>query len=186
MASIRLTNLDRDNVVAAALTSAFAERRASLDLAADRLGRTCYDSVFKASERKAAAAMPKGWLRLDSCLRFNVGGLDVVLNLVGEGVPVPGGAGRDCRRLGAVADPDLVGAVQAHLADVERLKDDRAKAKSSLRALLYSVSTVKALRELWPEGEPFLAGLASKAGAPGLPAPQISELNAMLGLKEAA
>lgn len=186
MASVRLTNMDRDNIVSAALTSAFKERSAALKVAADKLGRACYEAVFKPAERRAAAAMPKGWLQMDACLRFNVGGLDVVLNLLGEGLPVPAGSGRYCQRLGAISEPDLVSAVQSHLADVERLKEDRAKAKSSLKALLYSVSTLKALRELWPEGEPFLAGLSNKAGAPGLPAPQISELNAMLGLKEAA
>ena len=185
--SIRLTNYDRDNVAASAITAAFKAREAALEIEADRLGRLCYEAVFSAAARKAAKAMPKDWLRMDACLGFNVGGMSIKLNLLDEGVPVPYTRGGYCNnRLGVVTEPDLVQAVTTYLSDVETLKSDREKARSSLKGLLYSVSTLKALRETWPEGEPFFQGLTRKSGAPGLPAPQITELNAMLGLEKAA
>jgi hypothetical protein len=185
--SIRLTNYDRDAVIAAALEASFKDRSAALKAAADKLGRRCYEVVFSAPLRKSAAAMPAGWLSLDTCLRFNVAGMDVRLSLLGEGLPVPHRASGYCERLGAITDEDTVAAIRAHQKATEDLKDEQRKARSSLKALLYSVSTLKALRELWPEGEPFFVGLDSKSGAPGLPAPQITELNALLGIqKEAA
>lgn len=186
MASVRLTNMDRDRVIDAAISASFAKRTEEQNAASDRLGRACYEAVFKAAERKAAAAMPEGWLRLDACLRFNVGGLNVVLHLLGDGVPVPGGRGHSCHRLGAISDTDLVTAVQDHLSEVETLESDERKARKSLRALLYSVNTLKALRELWPEGAPFFSHLEMRTGATNLPAPQITELNAMLGLQSEA
>lgn len=187
-ASIRLTNYDRDNVAGAAIAASFKDREATIASEGDRLGRLCYETVFTAAERKAAKAMPKGWLRLDACLHFNVGGMSIRFDLLDDGVPVPAtNRGYCSSRLGSISDPDVVGAVTKHASDVETLKKDREKARSSLKGLLYSVTTLKALRDIWPEGELFFVGLTSKAGAPGLPAPQITELNAMLGLqKEAA
>jgi hypothetical protein len=179
--SVRLTNQDRDSVVKAAIQESFTERHRALKAEEDRLARRCYDTVFPASVRKAAASMPAGWLRSDTCLRFNVGGLNIRLDIAGDGLRVPSQQW-NCERLGNVADEALIVEVQAFLQARDGLKAEREKAQQSLKALLYSVTTLKALRDLWPEGEPFFRGLASKTGAPGLPAPQITELNAMLGL----
>lgn len=185
--SVRLTNQDRDNVVKAAVEASFADRQQALKVEEDRLARRCYATVFSASVRKAAASIPSGWLPEDRVLRFNVGGLNIRLDVIGDALRVPAQhAHRE--RLGNVADEGLIAEVQAFLQARDGLKAKREKAQQSLKALLYSVTTLKALRDLWPEGEPFFRGLASKTGAPGLPAPQITELNAMLGLpaREAA
>ncbi|SFJ68625.1 Nmad5 family putative nucleotide modification protein [Methylobacterium brachiatum] len=179
--SVRLTNQDRDNVVKAAIQASFTDRHRALKVEEDRLARRCYDAVFSEKVRKAVAVIPAGWLRADTCLRFNVGGMNIRLDVAGEGLRVPSQQW-NCERLGNVADESLIAEVQAFLQARDGLKAEREKAQQSLKALLYSVTTLRALRDLWPEGEPFFRGLASKTGAPGLPAPQIAELNAMLGL----
>lgn len=180
--SIRLTNMDRDLIIADAVETSFKARREAHKAAEDALARRCYEAVFPEKVRKQAMAMPKGWLHLDACLRFNVAGLDAVLNVDGDGLPVPSQARKYCQRLGSIADEALASEVRVHLDATEALRNEERKALSTVKALLYSVTTVKALREVWPEGEPFYGKLAPKDGGSRLPAPRIVELNAMLGL----
>lgn len=183
----RLTNFDRDTIAAAACKAAFTARHEALAVAADALARRCYEAVFSVSARKAAAAMPAGWLRRDSCLYFNVGGLDVKLDTLDEGVPVPSTAHGYCSsRLGAVSDPELVADVQKHLDTKDALKTEQKSARAALDALLGSVTTLKALRLAWPDGEPFFTSVATDKEGAKLPAPHVAELNAMLGLTAAA
>lgn len=179
--SIRLTNMDRDSIVADAIEASFQARVTALDAAEDALARRCYEAVFPEKVRKQAAALPKGWLRLDKCLRFNVLGLSAELHVSGDGLPVPFGSRGYCQRLGSIADETLAASVRSHLDEVEAMKADRSKAKGAVNALVHSVTTVKALREIWPEGEPFYGKIGPKDGA-RLPAPRVVELNAMLGL----
>lgn len=180
--SIRLTNMDRDSIISDAIKTSFRPRSEEIKRAEDALARRCYETVFPEKVRKQAAAMPKGWLALDNCLRFNVLGLDARLDVVGEGLPVPNRARGYCERLGSISDDALAAEVRTHLDAVEKLKADRRKATDTLKALIYSVTTVKALRDVWPEGEPFFGKLSPKDSGKRLPAPRVVELNAMLGL----
>jgi hypothetical protein len=180
---MRLTNYDREQICNAALNGAFKPRFEALALAEHDLAIAGYESVFPADVRKQAGKMPKGWLRLDACLSFNVGGFDMRLNVRGDGVPVPYDGGY-CRRLGTITG-DLADKIHAHFADVDKLKAERDTAKRALTAMLQSCSTLKRLQEEWPEGEPYWSALAAKANVPGLPAPRVQEINAMLGLTAA-
>lgn len=193
MASFRLTNDARAIIVRRAVDAAFDPRAAALKDREDALARRCYDAVFPAAEQKAAARLPKNWLRHDKCLNFNVGGMHARLSVKGDGLAVPyetrdgTSRGWSCHtRLGMVVDPDLVQDVTTFLSDEEALRAGRKEALAATRALLDGVTTIKALSEVWPEGRSFYESFMVDKPAANLPAPQIASLNAILGLAEPA
>src|ERR1700728_3105983 len=147
---MRLTNSDRDQVRDKAISFAFEARKKELENEENELGLACYRSLFPVKTRKAAEAMPEKWLRMDSCLRFSIRGMKIMLNL-SRAVPVPHSL--NCQRLGEVSDDDLFSRFQS----LESAKDDFNRAKSeafnSVGALLYRAGTLKSLKESWPEGE---------------------------------
>lgn len=171
-----MRNVIRDRAVAAAFNPRFAankEREAEV-------GRRLYDAVFPADVRAAAAAFPeKEWIRLDSCLRFNVGGLRMVFK-VDPGLPVPWG-GYGCHELGVITKQELIDLARACSDDKEALQSEQARASNALGAMLRSVSTIKKLAEVWPEGREFYASFED-AVSPILPAIVVADVNAMLGL----
>lgn len=178
--SKRLTNWDREQICNAAISAAFTPRFAAQKEAESALATEAYETVFPADVRKQAARMPKGWLHLDNCLRFNVNGMDLHLDVIGDGLPVPYDRVY-CSRLGTITG-DLADRIIAHFGAKDELKAERDRAKRSLMALLQTCSTLKKLQQEWPEGEPFWSALAAKEREPGLPAPLVNDINKMLGL----
>ncbi len=180
----RLTNDVREAIANKAVAHAFDPRRAALAEEADTLGRAAYAVVFPKSETDKLASVPENWIRRDACLRFNVGGQHIKLNLVGDGVPVPyrinGYAGYSCSVLGSIPHGDLCDKIQKHAVAVEKLKDESKAARQQLMAMLAKVSTFKRLRDIWPEGAQFFAGYEISSAA--VPALRVDEINAMLGL----
>ncbi len=63
---------------------------------------------------------------------------------------------------------------------LKTLEDEKRATKNRIMAVLDSVTTVKRLREVWPECEPFLKGIDAVPNT--LPAVQVGDLNKMLGL----
>lgn len=187
---VRLTNLDRDHVISLAIKESFAKRDEDAALDEDALARWIYRDLFPEKVRKAAEAMPERWVKSSGVLAFNVGGMHLALNLtaVPDGrpktLPVPVYGIENSMRIAATNAAEHVGAAQNLISKKEAIKADKKRAKESLKALVYSVRTLRALADLWPEGEPFYAWLAVREGAldPNLPAPQVAELNALLGL----
>jgi hypothetical protein len=186
-----MTSYAREQIRNAAIEHTFAPRYLAHKQEEDALARQAYAAVISPSEIKAAKSLPENWFRLDACLRFNANGFDITLHTIGEGLPVPYRAkgsdyGGHCARLGVIQPGELADAIKAHADAGEALKADRNNAKRALTALLESVTTLKALQAAWPEGEPFWSALAAKSNTPGLPAPLVADLNAMLGLGAAA
>lgn len=179
---MRLTNSDRDQVRDKAINFAFEARKKELQNEENELGLACYRSLFPIKTRKAAEAMPENWLRSDSCLRFSIRGMNVVLNLTNP-VPVPHSF--NCHRLGEVSDDTLFDRFQALEGAREDFKRAKTEAFNSVGALLYRAGTLKSLKESWPEGERFYAHLTPRESA-SLPAIQIEVINSMLGLAKAA
>lgn len=181
---VRLTNLDRDAVVRRAIEGSFSEREAALAKIEGGIARAIYESILPVAERKAAAALPERWTKRVTTLSLNVGGLSLDLVVSGDPVPVPYSNRDGSRRIGSTSDPADVDAINRLLADKEVFAADRRRARESLKALVYSIRSLRELAELWPEGEPYWKWLADRSGKPvaGLPAPQVAELNALLGL----
>lgn len=176
--SIRLTNDMRDSIIRAAVKARFdkdIEARAKIE---DKIGRKFYAAVISEAERRAIAKLPERWWREDQCLRFNVGGWALNFALIGKPVRVPKSS--NCNTLGAISDPELVKEGQAH---AESLKEDgriRDEARRTLKGLVYSVSTVGALRTIWPEGAPFYSTIQAPPATQV--APIVANINAMFGL----
>ncbi len=187
----RLTKYEREAIAAKAVAHAFDPKKVAIETTEDALGREAYAVVIPASESAAAAKMPTNWFRLDKCLRFNVGGQSISLSLSGEGLPVPYQAKGEeygsyhCGRLGTILPGDLCDRIQAHAQAKEDYRNQRGAAYRSVFALVASVTTIKRLREIWPEGEAFFKGYDESAPS-NLPAVRTDEVNAMLGLALAA
>ena len=187
----RLTNDMRETIRHAALEFAFAPRAEALKAQEDALARKAYAVVFPADELKAVAKVPSNWFRNDSCLRFNVAGRAIRLQTTDDGLPVPyrmkdEEEGRwSCHQsLGTIHAGDLADEIQANADAKEELKTQCYAASAQTKSLLFSVTTIKRLREAWPEGEAFYAPL-EEGNPSSLPALRTDELNAMLGLSPA-
>lgn len=184
MANYRFNKSDREGIVARATEAAFKDRSAAIKAEEHALGIACYEHLFDAKMRKQAAAMPKGWLADDRCLKITFGFRRATLWLIGDGVRVPS-ARYGCSSLGTIEDQALNDRFTALETAKDELKADAAKATANLTAMLDRFSSFNALAEAWPEGREFYAHLTPKESAP-LPAVQIEAINEMLGIKLAA
>ena len=183
----RLTNDMRSAITSAAVAHGFDARQEAFAAVEDSLAREAYAYVFTEAEIKAVGKVPENWFRVDSCLRFNVGGLTIQLSTIDAGLPVPFKTkheeygGYHCHILGVIMPGDLCDRIQSHAQNKDELKKARRAAHGSVQNMLYGVSTMKRLREVWPEGAAFYAAFETGA-VPGLPAVRVDEINAALGL----
>ena len=183
--SVRLTNDLRDIICRKAVSHAFDPKKEALTQVEHGLAKEAYEAVFSDADRKAVAKVGKDWVRFDSCLKFNVGGLTITLNAAGEGFPVPyrinGYRGYSCNILGTVEFGELADRIQKHANDLEAYEAERTKAAKQLSAMLSKINTIKKLREVWPEGAQFYSKYEVESVA-ALPAIRVDEINSMLGL----
>ena len=179
MGTLRLTNADRDGVVERALYHTFGPRKDALKAEECRIGLAAYEIAVPKAERQAAAKLSERWLRTDKCLRFRFDFRQVTLN-VDPPVLVPS-RNRYCEDLGLVQDVELIAAFEAMEAARKTLVEERDRAETGLNVLVRRVSTLRQLRETWPEGEAFYAHLKPRDEAQ-VPAVIIDDLNRMLGL----
>jgi hypothetical protein len=186
----KLTKYEREDIARRAVAGAFEQREAELAVAADALAREAYNVIVPLAEQKLAAKLPANWLRRDNCLRYNVGGQDITLCVEGEGFLVPYRAAGSsegsysCNRQGVIPHGELCDRIQAHAILADQTKNEKRAAYRATLAMLESIGTTTKLHEVWPQGAPFYSPLASKPA--GLPAVRVNEVNAMLGLAEAA
>lgn len=183
---MKLTKYTRQEIARAATAFAYDSKEKELRSAEDALAREAYATLFPEREIKAVLALPKNWIRFDECLQFNVGGQRLHLYTEKDkGLPVPyrigDYAGYSSKTLGTIGHGDLCDRIQAHAGTVEKTKRARSDSYRKVLALTESVTTIKRLREIWPEGEQFY-GKYANAPAVNLPAVQVAELNAELGL----
>lgn len=179
---MNLTNVIRDEIIADVIAKTFDKEKEELKKREHKIGMAAYAKVYTAKEREAAASLPKGWVKVDKCLRFNIGGMDMRFN-VNEHVPVRRESEYDCSRLGNIADEKIKqDALDLH-GDKESIKDREQKLRGQLKGVLYAVNTYKRLSETWPEGHKFYVKYAPKGDNSLLPAIRVNELNETLGLK---
>lgn len=145
-----------------------------------------YNIAFTEKDRKKAAELKEGWLREDRCLNFNAGGYSLTFE-VNDPVRVPYrtpyGRGYSCNTLASIQDQDLMKRMQQWAQEVEKLRQEKRDAYRATLLLVGKFSTVKALKEAWPEGYEFYKKYdVAQTNRPQLPALRIEEVNAMLGL----
>lgn len=185
----RLTNEIRNEICEKAIEESFAKKKAALKKEEAKLGMKLYKSVFKPSELAKLDSLDEKWIVRDRCLRFNCQGYDLRFNIADkeeDGVPVPVSK-RDygCRSLGNITG-EIAMEAQAFANKKQDASKEEDRARRALMAVLHSVSTVKRLAEVWPEGAKFYNIYLAEVEKTGVPAIKMQELNAMLGLKDAA
>lgn len=187
----KLTRYFREAIARRAVSHAFDPRQADLAVAEDMLAREAYNLIFPAKEQALVATVPTNWFRLDACLQFNVGGQRITLNVAGDGLPVPyrmkgnDSGTYNCHVVGVIEHGELCDRIQAHAQLVETVKSERRAALRATENMLNAVTTTGKLKEAWPQGEQFYADYED-APAPSLPAVRVDEINAILGLAQAA
>lgn len=177
----RLTNEMRDAICTRALTKAFKKQEEDHKDQEHRIGLELYAASFDKKVLGQAKRMPEKWIRQDACLRFNCAGYDLTFSLK-KPVPVP--YSTHCARLGNISGA-LAEKAQKHAQQWQDIRKKQQETRQALRAVLFGVSTLKQLKEAWPEGKEFYAmyDITSPQSKGGVPAVQIQTVNAMLGLK---
>lgn len=194
MSSFKLTQSDRERLVKAILKHRFAETGVKLAAQHASLAAKCFDKAFTKAERAQMDALPDGWLPTVRSIRVQFAGK--VDSLDFSGFPSYGAsfyatsAAPIWRRIPARAQHGVVLALDAgdRLAIMhEQLQQAVSRANDDLKCLMRQVgavmnqaSTSGKLVALWPEVEPFLAGMGKAPAA--VPAVPIGALNKMLGL----
>jgi len=179
---MNLTNVIRDDIIKDVIAKTFDKDKEELKKREHKIGMAAYAKVYSAKERDAAASLSEGWVKRDKCLRFNIGGMDMIFN-VNEAVPVKRNGEYGCNRLGNIADEKIKqDALDLHN-DKQTIKDGESKLHGQLKSVLYAVNTYKRLSETWPEGHKFYVKYAPKGDNSLLPAIRVNELNETLGLK---
>jgi len=188
---MRLSNQLRDTIIQEVVETTTKKEAEALKKREQAFAMQCYNHVFSKTIRDRMEGLPRGFLPEDKCLRFNLLGMNIQLN-VSEAVRVPyrvdAGDGElssyrnGCQRLGNIADEALAEKFKTLHADKEAHKERVNKIARETKALLYSLHTYPQLEKTWPEGKKFYSKYAPKNGESQLPAVLISELNKTLGL----
>lgn len=178
---MRLTNDIRDQIERRAIDAAFKKETEALDKQQSRLVAICYKNLFLASARNAAAAMPKGWISQTSEFLFNIDGEQIRLKST-ETFLVP--ATHCWSKSYVLKSAELTAEVRAWAHAKEDLRTRKKQATAALSGMLLSVSTIKKLFEVWPEGQAFYKDIGPSPV--NLPTVHVGEVNKLLKLKAAA
>jgi len=191
MTTTRMTNDHRRIIGQAAISAAFNPQAEAMAEVEDGLARQAYAAIYSVEERSQADAMPSYWLRQDECLRYNVGGFRITLRTMRDHLRVPYGekgsrsGSYGCHTShGTIEAGELCDKIVAHANAKEALKAKRGQTERKLFAMLGSMTSLKKLSEVWPEGLPFYQKFMTKNPAVMLPAIRTDEINAALGLTE--
>lgn len=179
----RLTNLTRDSIANAAAAFGFDQKQEEIDKYEDTLAREAHAYVFDKNEIAAVNQLPECWVARLNKLKLNVAGERIDLRVSGHGLPVPHKFAYGYGVAGVIPPGDLCDRIQAHARNKEEVKRQRKSAQQKVRLMLDGVSSIKKLREVWPEGERFYS-IYDAAPAPSAPAIRVEEINNVLGLPE--
>lgn len=181
MASVRLTNYMRDNVIRKAIEVSFKSQLDQLLAEENSLAMRAYNEATPLNVQRSIDLFPNKdqWFRTTKELKFNANGYQVILKFANS-VPY---------RMDAsyynvyhnIKDYDLGAEIQAFANKQETYKKKRSEATNKLKALVYSFTTVKALQDAWPEGKPFYQQYLDYKGNP-LPTVVFDDINKTLGL----
>ena len=175
----RLNVHDRKKLVDAALKRAFGDLEEQYSLREDMLVKVFYAILFKPEVFKAISVLGSDWLTYQTSHRFNVCGMTFDLRSR-EKMAYPRGKSHP---IGVIKDEVQKERVLTLLDEQKKLAEKKSQVKAQLEALVGSVTTLKRLKEIWPEGKEVWSVLDDKEPEKiYLPAVQMEELNATLRL----
>lgn len=178
---MKLSNDIRGTILDRALKHGFEKNRELLKRAEKAFGEMAYNDIYSKKVRDLMQALPTGYLPETSNLLCRFGSTEGRLSFEKE-KRVP--AKHD--RYSAVAKifPGDHKLTQQYLDLSKQQKELNAQYKETreqIKAILYSVTTLKRLQEVWPECEPFIKDMLITK-KPALPAVPVKEVNKSLGL----
>lgn len=178
---MRLSEQVRSTILDRALKHGFDKDRALLKKREKTLGEMAYNDIYSKKVRDLMQALPAGYLPETSNVLCRFGSTEGRVYFEKE-KRVP--AKHD--RYSAVAKifPGDHKLTQQYLELSQQQKDLNTRYKETreqIKAILYSVTTLKKLQEIWPECEPFIKDMLITQ-KPALPAVPVKEVNKSLGL----
>ncbi|CCG43362.1 Nmad5 family putative nucleotide modification protein [Magnetospirillum molischianum] len=178
----KLTNFDRDQIVGAVLKDAFDARNQAHQDEGYALGMSIYADVFGEKMIGQMNALPDGWLPTIKVVKVMIAGAWTEL-VLSDFVRVLASRNGHCLKSYEATDP-LAERFTAWANAGEEIRVQKSELRNKVRALVYSVTTVKKLIEVWPEAVNYLP---KKTVPVKLPAVCGSDLNSLIAdLKEAA
>lgn len=199
MASKKLTNSDREEILGKVMTFKFKSKLEELITKQAVFASKIYDDVFTDKERKIMESLPDGWMETQthvkvrfgaenySNLEFNGRYNSVYFAFVNvdkiESVSkrIPTIFKYNTSKIYEALDP-LAEEYTAICNEVNSLKDVINKTYYSTRAALQSITTVSKLVKTWVEIKPFIPSYCFDEYEIQLPAIKVNQLNEMLGL----
>lgn len=186
---MRLTKEMREYIIAHAMSKAFSARHKAHDKAttalADAVYRREYEAVGKLAEK-----LPENWCNTGSEIVIEAAGFDwrgrehkSSRLAMSKSRRMPRHQSSNPVKIGG-AHP-LNDMAQAVAEEYKAIRRDKEALRAKLTTLVYSVTTVPRLLELWPECKPLLPE-APKATTALVPVDLVPEVNALLGIKPKA
>lgn len=186
--ALQLSNWRRDEVIKKALAHAFDKHEEELKDFEHNTALEIYAAEFK-DELANINALPDYWFYKTKTINANANGWRVDLSLKqpikvptqrNPNAPVPNGwwSSSYCFNVKSTA---LAEKIQQHAQAVEKLKEEKVKARNELRAKIYSISSLKRLQEAWPEGKPFYEWMIDEKPSTALSV-DFADINAKFGL----
>jgi hypothetical protein len=189
--SLRLTKEMRDHIITKAMAGRFDARRAELQTARDALALAVYKYQFGKDEA-IARALGTLWVQMESEIRIEGigllwGGRGAIDPLRDESFRLdksyPFPSGHEGNNVYIDEAHPLHGSCDYLIKALNKLDADVAELRGKINSLLLSCSTLKQLREAWPEGEPFFPPEAPQYSTALVPITLTHDINKALGLK---
>lgn len=183
MASARLSNTSRDEIVKTVLTNRFDNERKALKKLKEELDAAVIRHALKdlpdAEKKDYSKYAKKNWLPMDDDLKLQFRPGSFVTYNFNTNIALP----KFLFRVHLVEEVDPLYKLHGdYVTAKENLKKSEDEAKAAAKAIVYSCSSVKRLLEVWPEVERFVVGLGITEKQAALPAVQIDKVNSLLKL----
>lgn len=179
--NIRLTNDMRNDIRTKALAHAFSARKKELEQQLVVIGDELYAHVYGAQE-KTARILGTAWVAYDDHVVITMRDWNRHRANIPMSVdrPVPSST-YEQPAIDIEKEHPFWSKLMAWQKKSFKLESEKDELSSKMRGLLWSVQTVKRLREAWPEGIQFIPAIAPVYAI--VPATLTHDINRMLGLE---
>jgi hypothetical protein len=187
--ALPLTNERRDSILCNAQDLTFAARREAIKQESNRLAELAYSHLYPADVQAKMNALPVEFFSQTSTIFAYLPGNGDSVNLDLISSRRVGACDREWRRPAyyLVTGSAVTECVVKLKADRGQLAQDVNTFKSELRRFLAGITTVKKLKEVWPEGEEFYKHLLGDDAPKNALAVRPETINALIGsMKEVA
>lgn len=197
MTPSRLTNDQRKAIVATAVASFFKVREDKFQASKVALADAVYRNAITPAEEKRALAMPRRWYHMVAHISVDCRGFyyrgetdrerisdgwEQVANTLKLSTerPCPAIWGTELR---IDKNHPLFTVAQSIVDERKAILAEKGSLGVSIRAIVNSVTTLKKLKEIWPQGAKFFPDEAVAHSTALVPVDTITAVNKLLGLK---